>query len=61
MAVGDAEEPEFVADDIGAFVGAAEGGSGRYTPTTTTAAIIATAATNPNETSPSLYSRILCS
>ena len=53
MAVGDAEELAFVGDDMIA--------SGRSTPTTITAAIRAAAATNPNEISPSLYSRIICS
>ena len=61
MAVGDAEELAFVGDDMSAVVGAAEGGSGRSTPTAITAATIAAAATNPNKTSPSLYFRILCS
>jgi hypothetical protein len=61
MAVGDAEELAFVGDDMSELIGAAEGGSGLSTPIAITAAIIATAANNPNETSPSLYSRILCS
>ena len=61
MAVGDAKELAFVGDDVSALVGAAEGGSGGSTPFVTTAAIIAAAATNPNETSPSLYFRILWS
>ena len=60
LAVGDAKELAFVGDDMSALVGAA-GGSVRSTPTAITAAIIAAAATNPNETSPSLYFRILCS
>ena len=61
MEVGDAEEVAFVGVDMIALVGAAVGGSGRSTPTAITAAIRAAAATNPNETSPSLYSRIICS
>ena len=47
-------------DIVGALVGAVEEGSGRSAPFVTTAAIIAAVATNPNETSPSLYFRILC-